>query len=330
MQKTIAVQRWVTLVGVALLGLKFTAYFMTHSVAILTDALESIVNVVAGFITLYSLYIAAKPRDANHPYGHGKAEFLSSGIEGALIFVAGIFIVIEAVNKLLHPTPTAKLDLGIALIALCGVVNFVAGKIAINTGKTHNSLAISATGKHLVSDAISTAGLVAGLMLMYATHWVWVDAVVALVFAGIIMVTGWQIVRQSIAGIMDEADESILKRMVTILNSQRRPQWIDFHNLRVIKYGNALHLDCHITLPWYLNMHQAHHELDELAVIVRKEFDDSLELFVHTDGCLPFGCNICNMPNCAERQHPFLSQVEWTIDNIFQNQKHSIANVHCQ
>ncbi|TAD84131.1 MAG: cation transporter [Bacteroidetes bacterium] len=326
MQKTILVQRWVTLIGLALLGVKFVAYFATHSVAILTDALESIVNVVAGFITLYGLHIAAKPRDANHPYGHGKAEFLSSGIEGALVMVAGILIVLEAAKKLLHPTPVAQLDLGMALVAACGVINFAAGKLALNTSKKYNSIAIGATGRHLISDAISSIGLIAGLLLMHATGWLWLDAAVALLFAAIVIVTGAKIVRRSVAGIMDEADEIILQRMVSTLNKQRRPEWIDFHNLRIIKYGNALHLDCHMTLPWYLNVHEAHQEIDHLALIVRQEFDDTLELFVHTDGCQPFGCNICSMQKCTVREQPFLKQVEWTIDNIFQNQKHSIAN----
>jgi Predicted Co/Zn/Cd cation transporters len=129
------IQRWITLVGVVLLLLKFAAYYLTHSVAILTDALESIVNVVAGGISLYSLYVAAKPRDKDHPYGHGKAEFLSAGVEGTLIAVAGVWIMYEAIQKLLHPSPVHQLDFGIVLIAISGVVNYFAGMIAENTGR---------------------------------------------------------------------------------------------------------------------------------------------------------------------------------------------------
>jgi cation diffusion facilitator family transporter len=201
--RTIKVQKWVTITGVLLLIIKFVAYYLTHSVAILTDALESIVNVVAGFITLYSLYIAARPRDANHPYGHGKAEFLSAGIEGTLIFLAGIFIIIESVDKLLHPLPIQKLDTGIILIAVSGVVNFVAGYIAVRTGKKFNSLGITATGKHLISDSISTAGLIVGLLILFFTKWKWIDSAVAIIFGNVIIFKGIKNIRSSVAGIKD-------------------------------------------------------------------------------------------------------------------------------
>jgi cation diffusion facilitator family transporter len=325
-RQTINVQKWVTITGFVLLATKFVAYYLTHSVAILTDALESIVNVVAGSISLYSLYVAAKPRDEEHPYGHGKAEFLSAGVEGTLIFLAGIFIIVEAIRKLISPEPIQQLDVGIILVAACGLVNLIAGYIALNTGKKNNSLAITATGKHLISDAVSTAGLIIGLLVLYFTHIKWVDSAVALLFGLIIMYTSIQILRSSVAGIMDEADKKLLQQMVVVLNKNRRVFWIDLHNLRVIKYGSGLHLDCHLTMPWYFNLDEAHAELDELAALVRKEFGDTLELFVHTDGCRPFSCAICSVENCAVRKHPFERRVEWTTENIFQNIKHSLKH----
>jgi cation diffusion facilitator family transporter len=324
--KTISVQKWVTITGVLLLAIKFFAYYVTHSVAILTDALESIVNVVAGFISLYSLYVAARPRDAGHPYGHGKAEFLSAAVEGILILLAGIFIIIKSVDQLLHSIPLQQLDTGIILVAVCGVVNLIAGMIALKTGKKNDSLAITATGKHLISDSISTAGLIIGLLILYITKIRWVDSAVAMVFGGIIIYTGSQIMRSSVAGIMDEADTKLLERLVVLLNKNRRENWIDMHNLRVIKYGSSLHLDCHVTMPWYLNLDEAHIEVDELASLVKSEFGNSLELFVHTDGCLPFGCRICVKKDCHVRKHPFEEQVIWTTDNIFKNQKHKLSD----
>jgi cation diffusion facilitator family transporter len=316
----------VTITGVFLLIIKFVAYYLTHSVAILTDALESIVNVVAGFITLYSLYVAARPRDSNHPYGHGKAEFLSAGIEGTLIFLAGVFIIIESVDKLLHPLTIQKLDTGIILIAVSGVVNLIAGYIAVRTGKKFNSLGITATGKHLISDSISTAGLIVGLLILFFTNWKWIDSAVAIIFGTVIIFTGINIIRSSVAGIMDESDEGLLVKLVKLLNKNRRENWIDLHNLRVIKYGSSLHLDCHVTMPWYLNLDEAHAEIDELAALVKGEFGDALELFVHTDGCLPFSCRICQKKDCQVRRNPFEKQVEWTVDNIFQNKKHELSD----
>jgi cation diffusion facilitator family transporter len=209
-KRTISVQTWVTIIGVFLLVIKFVAYYLTHSVAILTDALESIINVVAGFITLYSLYVAARPRDANHPYGHGKAEFLSAGIEGTLIFLAGIIIIVESVDKLLHPLFIQKLDTGIILVAVSGIINFIAGFIAVQTGKKFHSLGITATGKHLISDSISTGGLIVGLLILYFTKWKWIDSGVAIIFGIVIIVTGIKIIRSSVAGIMDESDEQLL------------------------------------------------------------------------------------------------------------------------
>lgn len=309
-----------------LLAVKFIAYYITYSVAILTDALESIVNVVAGFISLYSLYVASQPRDAEHPYGHGKAEFLSAAVEGTLIVLAGVFIIIKAFAQLLNPPELQQIDTGIILVAVCGIVNLVAGWIALKTGKANNSLAITATGKHLISDSISTAGLVAGLLILYITKYKWVDGAVAMLFGGIIIYTGARILRASIAGIMDEADTELLDTLVALLNRKRRENWVDLHNLRVIKYGSSLHLDCHMTMPWYLNLEEAHVELDKLAGLVKGEFGDALELFVHTDGCLPFSCPICIKENCHVRKHSFEERINWTTDNIFKNEKHKLSD----
>ncbi|MES2775967.1 MAG: cation diffusion facilitator family transporter [Bacteroidota bacterium] len=313
-----------TLLGVLLLAIKFFAYFLTHSVAILTDALESIVNVVAGFIGWYSLRIAYKPRDTDHPYGHGKAEFLSAAIEGTLISLAAIFIIIEATSNLLHPHPVSELDYGIILIAISGIINFVAGKIAINTGVKNRSMAITATGKHLVSDAYSTAGLLAGLAILFFTKIWWIDSAVAMLIALIILFTGYKILRQSIAGIMDEADPGLLKELVETLNQNRRPNWIDLHNLRIIKYGSSLHVDCHLTLPWYFNVHEAHTEIEALGNLIKEKFGTGMEIFVHTDGCLEFSCKICRKDNCNVRQHAFQKKVEWSVDNIFADEKHTL------
>ena len=310
--------------GCLLLCIKFFAYFLTNSVAILTDALESIVNVVAGFIGWYSLYVAFKPRDTGHPYGHGKAEFLSSAIEGTLISMAGIFIIIEAIINLLHPHPLSELDYGIILIALSGIINFIAGKFAIKTGRQNNSMAITATGKHLVSDSYSTVGLLIGLAILFFTKIWWIDSAVAIVIAFIILFTGYKIVRQSIAGIMDEADPGLLNKLVETLNKNRRPNWIDLHNLRIIKYGSSLHVDCHLTLPWYFNVHEAHLEIDALAKVIKENFGNAIEIFVHTDGCLEFSCKICSKENCNVRIHPFQKKIEWEMDNIFPDQKHTL------
>lgn len=324
-QQNLSVQKWVAAVSLLLLSVKFIAYYSTHSIAILTDALESIVNVVAGFIGLYSLYVAAKPRDHDHPYGHGKAEFLSAAIEGTLIGSAGAIILYKAVQNLINPVELHKIDYGIWLIAATAIVNFILGYFCLRTGKRNNSLALVASGKHLQSDTWSTVGIIAGLVLLYLTGEKWIDSTVAILFAVFIIYTGYQIVRRSIAGIMDEADVKLLAKMVQLLDANRRENWVDLHNLRVIKYGTVLHVDCHLTVPWYLNVHEAHREIDALAELIRKEFGESLELFVHSDGCLPFSCRICNKTGCTERKNNFEQRINWTLENISKNKKHELV-----
>ncbi len=315
-------QRTIAIASAILLIVKFWAYYITYSVSVLTDALESIVNVVAGFIGLYSLYVAAKPRDTDHPYGHGKAEFISAAVEGTLVLSAGVLVIFTAIKNLFYPVPIQQLSVGIYLVAGSAIINWVLGFISLQQGKRNNSLALKASGRHLQTDTYSTAAIIVGLVLISYTGYVWIDGVVAIGFGLFIIYTGYKILRVSLAGIMDEADMELLEKMVHILESNRCNNWVDLHNLRVIKYGNLLHVDCHLTVPWYFNIHQAHAEIDTLASLIRTNFGESLELFVHSDGCLYFQCAICKKEDCPVRQHPFQKTVEWSLDNALQNVKH--------
>lgn len=323
-QKNIRIQKIVAGISVVLLFVKTTAYYLTNSVAILTDAMEGIVNIIAGFVGLYSLYLSAKPRDEDHPYGHGKVEFLSAALEGAMILVAGAIIVYHAVKNLLYPEPMQQLDLGMILICITALINYAVGLICLRAGKRSNSVALIASGKHLHSDTYTTLGIVAGLIVVYFTKINWLDSIVAILFAAIIIRTGYQILRTSIAGIMDESDRDLLVKMVGMLNNHRRVNWVDLHNVRIIKYGNVLHIDCHLTVPWYLNVHEAHQEIDELTGLVRARFGKAVEFFVHTDGCLPFQCSLCEKMECTVRKHPFEKKVQWTVANISSDAKHRL------
>jgi cation diffusion facilitator family transporter len=329
-RNNLKLQRWIAIASSVLLIAKFAAYYLTHSVSILTDALESIVNVVAGFIGLYSLYVSAKPRDMDHPYGHGKAEFISAAVEGTLVLTAGLLIIYNAVKNLIYPVAIQELDLGIYLVAGTAIVNYLLGTISLRQGKKNNSLALIASGKHLQSDTYSTIAIIFGLVLITLTGQTWIDGVVAIGFGLFIIYTGYKIVRTSLAGIMDEADMILLEKMVAILGKEKSENWVDLHNLRVIKYGNVLHLDCHLTVPWYLNIHQAHAEIDSLAKLIRSNFGETLELFVHSDGCLYFQCHICNKQDCPVRQQSFKKRVEWTLDNALQNEKHSLKDLDAE
>ncbi len=315
-------QKIVTVTGVALFLVKMGAWYLTNSVAILTDALESTVNVASAFIGLYSLFVSAKPKDRDHPYGHGKVEFVSAAIEGTLISGAGLLIIFEAIKNLGNPHPVARLDYGIMLISATAIINYLVGAVAVKTGRKNNSLALVASGKHLQSDTYSTIGIIIGLILLFMTGMAWLDSAVALLFAFLIVYTGYRIIRDSLRGIMDEADQELLKNMVSLLQANRGENWVDLHNLRIIKYGATLHLDCHLTVPWYLNVHEAHQEIERLNKLVNENFGGSIELFVHTDACCDFSCAICDKESCTVRQLAFNKQVEWSVENISSNHKH--------
>ena len=150
------------------------------------------------------------------------------------------------------------------------------------------------------------------------------DSAVAILFAFIIMFTGYKIIRSSVSGIMDEADATLINKMVVMLNIHRKENWIDLHNLRIIKYGGTLHIDCHLTIPWYLNINEANWEIDALSEIVKKELGESMEIFVHSDGCNDFSCKLCSKQICSVRQHSFEKKIEWTMENISTDNKHQL------
>ncbi|MDE3183226.1 MAG: cation transporter [Bacteroidota bacterium] len=323
-KENLRLQKILILVAITLFIVKLIAWFMTGSLAILTDALESIVNIVAGFLGLYSLNLSAKPKDADHPYGHGKVEFLSAGVEGSLVIIAGFYIIYKAVQSFFYPHGIQKLDVGILLITATAVVNFITGKICINTGRRNNSMQLIAGGKHLVTDTYSTAAILAGLAVIYFTGYNFIDSLIACIVGGIIIYAGYKIVRVSVAGIMDEADERILKDIVNLLNKNRKENWIDLHNMRIIKYGSTLHCDCHLTVPWYLNVHESHEEIESLGALIKNEFGTAVELFVHSDACCDFSCKICSKQNCMVRKHVFEKRITWTIANISNDARHNI------
>ena len=322
--KPIQIQRNIAILSVVLFAGKMLAWYLTHSVTVLTDALEGIVNMAAGFLGLFSIILAARPRDTNHPYGHGKAEFISSAVEGTLIMVAGVVIIYAAIRHLLDPQPLGRLDMGLIIVAAAGGINYVAGKYAEKKGEKNHSLILVSAGKHLQTDAYSTVAIIIGLALILVTHnkWLWLDGVVALCFSVIIMVTGYKVLRRSVSGIMDEMDLAVLKEVISVLQEKREPQWVDLHNLRVIQYGSLMHVDAHMTLPWYYTVAQADDEIREVEALIRAHFKNQVELFIHIDACKPYQCKLCALEGCPERKEPFMHQLVWNSENVWANAEH--------
>jgi len=289
-----AFQRNVAIVGILLFVGKLIAWHLTNSDAVFSDAMESIVNIIAAFMGLYSLYLAAKPKDLDHPYGHGKVEFVTSGIEGALIIFAGVIIIVQSVDSLLHGNVPKKLDWGILIVALTAAINYLMGHISIKKGIKQNSLVLQSSGKHLQSDTLTTLGVVISLVLIYFTKIYWIDAAVALIFGGYIMFVGYKIIRKALSGIMDEADLEMLSRLAKFLNENRKPEWIDIHNMRIQQHGSGLHIDAHLTLPWYFELRKAHEEMEKAYKLIGENTDRSIEFNFHLDDCKLFRARFAN------------------------------------
>lgn len=322
------VQKWIVSLSLLILCGKFLAFWLTNSVGILTDAMESIVNVVAGLISLYSLRWAARPRDKDHPFGHGKMELISASIEGLLIAIAGGVIIYEGIQRLFTPASIEKLDVGIIVVAVAGAMNYVMGWYSIRIGKRHNSIALVAGGKHLQSDTYSTIGLVIGLLLLYFTRIAWIDSALALIFGAIIVVTGIGILRKTIENLLDKADDELLRDMVQTMEEHRSKDWIDVHNTKIIKYGSYLYIDCDLTLPWYYNLIESHDACNNLQTTLVSRFSERVQVSIHSDPCNRAHCEHCLMDTCTTRQTPFVAVESFDLQRIIESdeERHECAS----
>ncbi|MEA5458544.1 cation diffusion facilitator family transporter [Arcicella sp. LKC2W] len=306
---------------------KFIAYYTTYSSAILTDALESIINVVASAFAFYAIYLASQPKDLNHPYGHGKIEFFSAGLEGVLIVLASVFIVFHASESLIHPTQFNDLQIGLIIISAGTIINYLLGYFIEKEGVIRSSPTLIADGKHLKLDAVSGLILVTAVILVYLTNIVWIDGVASIIFALFMAWNGVKIIRKSIGGLMDETNEEVLEKVVDILKSNQKNDWIDMHNLRIQEYGADIHIDAHLTLPRYWNLEKVHEVVHEFEDIIGESFNSDVEIFIHTDPCLPECCHYCKIENCPIRQVPKTVDIDWNKVNLSLNQKHFLEKI---
>lgn len=306
-QRIIAISSSLIFIG------KLFAYFITNSVGILTDALESTVNVATGFITLYAIYISLKPKDENHPFGHGKAEFLSASVEGFLIIIAGLVIIFEAIKRLFIPAQISQLDIGILIVAVAGLLNYFIGWYSIKIGKKNNSIALISGGKHLQSDTYSSIGLVIGLVVLYFTKLAWLDSLIALIFGTIIVVTGIKILRETTSHLMDEADFKLIQQFGNFIDTNKSNEWIDIHNFKLIKYGNVLHVNCDLVLPWNLYLSDAHEEGEKLKRLLETNFSEDIIFNLHIDECFKKYCKNCKREDCKERISDFENELTFEI-----------------
>ena len=308
-------------------AVKFVAWFITGSLVILSDALESIINVVAAAFAWYSIYLSNKPRDKEHPYGHGKIEFFSIGFEGAMILIAGFAILVQAVLFFFNPPELQSLTTGVWLTLAGGAANFLLGFFLVRKGKENNSLTLQGNGKHILSDSYSSIGVLVAIILILLTGYKWIDPIASAVAAIIIIYTGFKLMSKSVRGLMDEVDMKVVDELVAILKEQRQPNWIDMHNLRVQRYGNYYHVDCHVTMPYFFSLDEVHEELTKLDMVLNSYFKKgSIEFFIHTDPCVITSCSHCQLTTCKVRKQPFIQTIEWTKENLLPNRKHSFSD----
>jgi cation diffusion facilitator family transporter len=283
-------------VGLVLMAIKFTAYFITGSAAIFSDALESIVNVAASAVAFYSLFLAHTPADESHPYGHGKAEFLSAGFEGGMVLLASIAIGVKTIDTLLfHTIELQRLGPGLVLIALAMIVNGATGAYLIFTGRRHNSLTLEADGHHLLSDAVTSVAALVALVLVKWLDWPYADPIAALLVAGYLAFIGTRLLRRSAAGLMDEQDVEDDRVLQNLLHAHigtgaKEPRICSFHKLRHRHSGRYHWVDFHIMVPSQLTVEAGH----TIASALEHEIEQTMgegKATAHVEPCPECDCD---------------------------------------
>jgi cation diffusion facilitator family transporter len=311
---------WVVLISflasVLLMAGKFYAAWFTGSAAILSDALESIINVVASGFAFFSIWLAGQSPDPSHPYGHGKVEYFSAGFEGALIILAACGIAYQATPHLWRPRPLPNLDLGLFVIGGITLANLVLGLALVKVGRRTGSVAVAADGKHILTDVYTSAGVILGLVLARFTGWYWLDGAMALAVGVNILVTGARLVRESSAALMDASDPALLEEIAAILHEHRKPLWIDVHRLRARRAGDRVLLDFHLILPRDLSLKEAHREVKELERIFDARYNRRADVLIHLDPCERPACPVCGFDPCEHRQEPTKEQKLWRGETV--------------
>lgn len=256
--------------GVATLGLKTAAWWITGSVGLLSDALESIVNVVAAFVALWVLRVAAAPPDEEHPYGHDKAEYLSSGFEGALIVVAAIAILASAIPRLLEPRPLSDIGVGLAISIIAALVNLGVGQLLIRTGRARDSIVLEADGHHLMSDVWTSAGVFVGLVLAQFTGLWWLDPILAIAVALNILRTGYQLLHRSGMGLLDTAINAPEQATIEAILNRYTAEGVTWHALKTRQSGARRFVSLHVLVPGVWSVRRGHDLLERLEAELRE------------------------------------------------------------
>ena len=301
-------------VSVVLCALKFRAFEQTGSNSVLSDALESIINVFAAGVAFASIRLAHKPKDRNHPYGHGKIEFISAAFEGGMISFAAILLLYQGIKALIQGVELAHLDFGLAVVIGAGVVNAALGWFLIHSGKKHDSIALVADGHHVLSDFWTSLGVAIGLILVKVTGISWLDPAVALVIA---LQLGWHggvLVRNAVGRLLDEEDPVSVERIVEAFNEELKPGIVHVHSVRIIRSGRFHHVDAHVVVPEFWDILHAHDHAERYEQAVMRRFSEAGEIEAHIEPCERNYCARCPWPECPVRVAEFVRIEPITID----------------
>ncbi len=268
--------------ALATMALKTWAWHLTGSVGLLSDALESLVNLGGALMALMMLWLAAQPPDAEHEYGHGKAEYFASGFEGLLVFLAGGLILVAAVPRLWNPQPLEQLGVGLAISALASVINFAAARVLLAAGRRHHSVTLEADAQHLLTDVWTSAGVIVGVALVALTGWLILDPILAVAVALHILWIGWKLARESASGLMDAALPDSERRVLEKVLEPYRSQGIGFHALRTRRAAARRFVSFHVLVPGLWTVQRGHDLLEEIEAAIMRELPNAI-VFTHLE-----------------------------------------------
>jgi len=269
-------------VSVAVLAIKFGAYLLTGSVALYSDALESIINVLTAAAAIVAIRSAARPPDAEHPYGHDKAEYLSAVMVGTLIVVAGLAILWEAYGAVLAPKPIDAPWTGVAVNAVATIINAVWSRVLLRQGRKHRSAALVADGKHLLADVITSLGVVVGVAVAVLTGIDVLDAAIAVLVALHVLRSGWGVIRENASGLLDESVPAEELARIREVISRDAGEAIEIHDLRTRHAGRTIFIDFHLVVPGSMSVEQSHEICDRLEAALQKAFDGAV-VMIHVE-----------------------------------------------
>jgi len=262
---------WLSIAAaLATILLKCWAWWLTGSVGMLSDALESFVNLAGAMMALAMLSLAAQPADDNHAHGHGKAEYFCSAFEGLLIFLAAVGIAYTAIERLLNPQPLEAVGIGLAVSVAASIINLITARILMGVGRKYKSIALEADAHHLLTDVWTSAGVIAGVGLVWASGWLWLDPVIALLVALNIVWTGWQLLQRSAAGLMDVSLPAADLRAIEDILDRYRTQGLDFHALRTRQSGTRTFISFHLLVPGAWSVKQGHDWSERIEADIRQ------------------------------------------------------------